>query len=327
MKFLRRLWPYALLVLLVAANVVAWSQRQNIADWWRLRGYEPPVEIAVLVHDASMTAYGQKLFYINHPSLEDKESFNQHCSDKGEETVVLGCYRGDRLGIYLYAVTDERLRGVRQVTAAHEMLHQAYDRLSSEERSHINILLQQYYETSLKNDDIRKKVDSYRNHKDADLNNEMHSIFGSEVRDLTPELETYYRKYFSDRQKVVSLSEAYRGEFTHRQELVERYDAQLDTLKAQINANKATLEADLGFLKSKEKEINQDVSNQDQASYEADVRSYNATVNAYNALLTTTRKLIDEYNKIVGERNDIAIQEQQLQKALDSRLDSPPSKQ
>ncbi len=327
MKSFRRLWPHALLVALVAANVVAWSGRQNIADWWRLHDYKPAAEVSALVNDTSMTAYGQKLFYINHPLLEDKESFNMHCSDKGEETVVLGCYVGNRLGIYLYAVTDERLRGVRQVTAAHEMLHQAYDRLSTREQSHINTLLVQYYETSLKSDDIRKKVDSYKTHENTDLANEMHSIFGSEVRDLTPELEEYYGRYFSDRQKVVNLSEAYRGEFTRRQELVKQYDARLDTLKSQIGTSKATLESDLSFLKTKEKEINQDINNQDQASYEADVREYNATVNTYNALLTATRKLIDEYNKIVGERNDIAVQEQQLQQALDSRLDSPPSKQ
>lgn len=327
MKYLRRLWPYALLAVLVAANIAAWSQRQNIADWWRLRDYRPSADIAALVTDTSMTPYGQKLFYINHPSLENKESFNKHCSDKGEETVVLGCYLGDRLGIYLYAVTDERLLGVRQVTAAHEMLHQAYDRLSASERRRIDTLLQQYYDSSLKNDDIRAKVDSYKHHKDADLVNEMHSIFGSEVRDLTPELEAYYRQYFSDRQKVVRLSEAYRGEFTRRQELVKQYDAHLNTLKSQINANKAMLESDLDFLKIKEKEINQDIDNRDQASYEADVRDYNVTVNAYNNLLAATRRLIDEYNKIVGERNDIAVQEQELQQALDSRLDSPPSKQ
>lgn len=316
-----------LLILLVAANIFAWSQRQNIADWWRLRDYSPSSDISILATDDDMTPYAQKLFYINHPSLEDKESFNKHCSEEGEETAVLGCYRGDRQGIYIYAVTDERLKGVRQVTAAHEMLHQAYDRLSDGERRRIDGLLQDFYDNHLKNDEIRQKVDSYRTRQDAVLTNEMHSIFGSEVRELTVELETYYRQYFSDRQKVVSFSEAYRSEFTRRQELVRSYDIQLSGLKSKINANKSSLESSLAFLKTKEKEINQDIAARDQDAYEADVREYNATVSSYNALLTKTRSLIDQHNDIVGKRNDIAVQERELQQALDSRLDSPSVKQ
>jgi predicted phage-related endonuclease len=109
--------------------------------------------------------------------------------------------------------------------------------------------------------------------------------------------------------------------------LVRQYDSRLATLKTQINANKQTLESDLSFLKGKEKEINQDIASRDQAAYEADVREYNSTVNSYNNLLASTRKLIDEYNGIIGERNEIAVQEQELQKALDSRLTSPPSRQ
>jgi hypothetical protein len=46
-------------------------------------------------------------------------------------------------------------------------------------------------------------------------------------------------------------------------------------------------------------------------------------VEDYNSELAATRRLISEYNNIVAERNDIAVQEQQLQEALDSRLTQP----
>ncbi|HEX9153253.1 MAG TPA: hypothetical protein VF809_00350, partial [Candidatus Saccharimonadales bacterium] len=141
MKWLRRYWPYLLLALLVAGNVGVWIRKDQIADWWRLRNYRASLEVAVLATDTTMTGWGQNLFYINHPTLEGKEAFNKHCSNYGEETAVLGCYLGNRQGIYLYAVTDSRLEGVRQVTAAHEMLHQAYDRLSSKERKRVGKLL------------------------------------------------------------------------------------------------------------------------------------------------------------------------------------------
>jgi hypothetical protein len=174
--------------------------------------------------------------------------------------------------------------------------------------------------------DVRAKIESYTKQKDSDLTNEMHSIFGSEVRDLPAELEEYYVQYFEDRHKVVGLSEAYRGEFTRRKELVTRYDAQLATLKGQIEANKTGLENKSAYLKAKESEINQDVASRDQAAYEADVNAYNAMVDAYNSQLAVTRRLIEEHNQIVVERNAIAVQEQELQEALDSRL-TPSSKQ
>lgn len=327
MKLFRRAGPYILLAALLSVNVFAWSQRQNIADWLRLRDYQAPQDIAALAAETAMTDYAKKLFYINHPSLENKEDFNRHCSDKGQETAVLGCYHGDRQGIYLYAVTDARLAGVRQVTAAHEMLHQAYDRLSQAERNRVNGLLEDFYQSSLNDEAVKTKLDSYRQQDGTILVNEMHSIFGTEVRNLPEALEEYYRQYFSDRSQVVANREAYQGEFTRRQELVKQYDAELSGLKKQINENKTTLEEEMDFLNSKEKEINQDIADQDQVAYQADVAEYNTTVTQYNTLLAETRRLITRHNTIVNERNEIAVQEQQLQQALDSRLTTPTTKQ
>ena len=327
MKLLRRSWPYLLLALLLAANIFAWSQRQAIADWLRLRSYQAPSDIAALASGTTMTDYAKHLFYVNHPSLQSKESFNQHCSDESQETAVLGCYRGNRQGIYIYAVTDSRLEGVREVTAGHEMLHQAYDRLSSSERARIDGLLEDFYNHGLSDEAVKTKLDSYKKQPGTVLVNEMHSIFGTEVRDLPPELEAYYKQYFADRLKVVSMREAYQSEFTRRQDLVKQYDAQLADLKQQITASRVTLEQDMNFLTTKEKAINQDVNSGSQAAYQADVQAYNSMVNTYNALLTSTRNLISEHNDIVGKRNDLAVQEQQLQQALDSRLNSPTTKQ
>lgn len=327
MKWLRKYWPYIVLVFLLVANATVWVQRDNLADWWRLRDYTPASDIAVLADDNTMTDRGRRLFYVNHPSLENKEDFNKHCSDHSEESAVLGCYHGDRQGIYIYAVTDSRLEGVRQVTAAHEMLHQAYDRLSSDERNRVNKMLEAYYANQLKDEDIREKIDTYKKQSDVVLVNEMHSIFGSEVKDLPSELEEYYRQYFENRSTVVGFSEAYRAEFTRRQVLIKEYDSQIANLKKQINQNKNSLEAKISFLKAKEKEISEDVANRDQAKYDADVRAYNAAVQAYNAQLTATRALIEQHNQIVTQRNEIAVQEQQLQQALDSRLEPTQVKQ
>lgn len=325
MKLLRRLWPYALLVILVAGNATIWIERQQVADWWQLRNYQAPSAITALATDDTMTDTAKHYFYVNHPLLESKQAFNVHCADKSEETAVLGCYHGNRQGIYLYAVTDERLNGVRQVTAAHEMLHQAYDRLSSADRKWIDRMLQDYYDHDLRDEAIKTKLDSYRK-QGADILNEMHSIFGTEILNLPLPLENYYKRYFTDRQKIVVYAESYQAEFSRRKEEVVQYDAQLAGLKDRIDANKSELNAKLSELKSREKQINQDVANRNQAQYDLDVQAYNVLVEAYNKELSSTHSLIEQYNQIVATRNDIAVQEQQLQEALDSRL-TPSQKQ
>lgn len=327
MTWFRKYWPYTVLVVLLALNAAVWVKREPLTDWWRLRDYQPTQEVAALVADDAMTDRGKHLFYINHPSLENKEDFNMHCADKSEETAVLGCYHGNRQGIFLYAVTDERLAGVRQVTAAHEMLHQAYDRLGDRERLRIDALLNDLYDSGALNEDIKAKLDSYKAQADVVLTNEMHSIFGSEVRNLPQELETYYKRYFTERSRVVGYSESYRAEFTRRQELVKQYDRQLADLKRQIDANKTSLENRMSTLKAKERAIDQDLAGGNQSQYNADVQAYNAIVQSYNTQLAATRILVDQHNRIVGQRNDIAFQERELQQALDSRLETPSPKQ
>ena len=61
--------------------------------------------------------------------------------DKDEEfTIILGCYTGqDKL--YVFNVDDQRIPDVEEVTAAHEMLHVAYDRMSSTQKNSLNTLL------------------------------------------------------------------------------------------------------------------------------------------------------------------------------------------
>src|SRR4051794_9985079 len=107
-----------LALLLVILGVVIIKQ-QAIHDWWQLHGYSPPANIATLTADDTMTPQARHLFYVNHPTISSGSDFTLHCPAGSEKTVVLGCYIGDDRGIYLYQVTDPRLDGVEQVTAAH----------------------------------------------------------------------------------------------------------------------------------------------------------------------------------------------------------------
>ena len=312
----RRLGSFFLSMLILAVPVVAWLERDAIYDAYRLHGYQPPAAIVQLATDDTMTTSGRHLFYVYHPDLEDKATFNTHCSDS-EKTIVLGCYMLHR-GIYLYKVTEPRLDGVEQVTAAHEMLHAAYDRLSPGERSHINDLINQSYAT-VTDPRIRATINDYQK-AGADTTNELHSILGTEVRNLSPELEQYYTRYFTNRKAIVSLSEQYEAAFSERQALATQYTNQLNSLKQQINGMNTELQQEKASLDSQYNQLQSQRTNvQDVAAFNNQVRAFNSAVAAYNTKVNQVSALIDQYNSIVANYQALLIEENQLYKAIDSR--------
>src|SRR5262249_17898052 len=121
----------------------------------------------------------------NHPEIDTKNNFSSNCPNNGgEKTVILGCYHPDQNGIFVLGVSDPRLDGVMQVTAAHEMLHAEYDRLNSKDRSYVNGLLMDYYEHDLHDQRIQDVIAAYKLSEPNDVVNEMHAVFGTEIAKL-----------------------------------------------------------------------------------------------------------------------------------------------
>lgn len=302
------MWLLALV--LIALN------RQAIYDWWQLRDYTPPTVVSSLASQTTMTDYGRKVFYINKPSLTSNTDFADACpNSSAEQTIVLGCYHGGQKGIYLLDVRDPRLEGVEQVTAAHEMLHAAYDRLSSSEREHVDAMLQDYYKNGLTDQRIKETIEAYKKSEPNDLTNEMHSIFATEISNLPSNLEQYYRKYFTKRAQVAGFANKYQAEFSSREAAVKQADTQLAAMKKQID----TLQTS---VKQKQNEVNIErkrlvsLRGSNVEAYNAGVPEYNGLVEEYNSQVQQLRSLIDSYNALVNKRNTIALEENQLVDAL-----------
>ncbi len=311
-----RLKRLLFILLPVTLLVVAYMQRYAIFDWSRLRNYQPPTNVVTLSDQTTMTPYGRKLFYVNHPQLDDKTAFNQSCTIS-EQTIVLGCYIGAK-GIYLFNVDDRRLDGVHQVTAAHEMLHAAYDRLSTPERKHIDELTGQVMAT-ITDQRIKDTVAAYQQRDPGVVPNELHSILGTEVKTLPAELEAYYQRYFTDRQVIVKYSEQYEAAFSDRKLKVEAYDQQLQGIRAQIDSLETSLGTQEKDLEAEKDHLDQLAAQNRVAEYNAAVPDFNAAVRSYNADVAKVRSLIDDFNKIVAARNAIASEETELSRAIDSR--------
>lgn len=305
----------SLSLLTISGSALAVIKKHDISDWRKLRGYEAPSEIASLSERTAMTDKGRKLFYVYDPQLLSKDGFNLACTI-GEHSIVLGCYDGS--GIYLYDITDVRLDGVEEVTSAHEMLHAAYERLSSKEKKRIDALTAEAIEKS-GSTRIRELVEAYRARDPSTVNNEMHSIVGTEMRDIPAELEEYYSRYFLNRERVVEYAEKYEAVFISLDAEVDRIDADLLLRKAEIDNLEASLEFQAREIAAWEARLNGFKANNQIAEYNSELNGFNNSVRAYNAKLTKTRKLIEEYNQKVIERNNLALQQNQLIKSLDSK--------
>ncbi|MEJ0073595.1 MAG: hypothetical protein WDN27_06025 [Candidatus Saccharibacteria bacterium] len=263
-----------------------------------------------------MTPKAQHLFYVNHPDITDSSAFTSHCPAGGEKTIVLGCYLSPDQGIYVYAVSDARLDGVEQVTAAHETLHAAYRRLSTSERNKVDAMLMDYYEHDLTDQRIKDTIAAYKQSEPNDVVNEMHSVFGTEVPNLPAPLEQYYKQYFTDRSKITAYAADYQAEFTGRQAQIASDDAQLATIKQQIDTDENTLNQQKSTLDTQSAQLDAERSSGQQQAYNSGVGSYNRAVDAYNNLLVTTKSLINQYNTLVAARNALVLEEQQLTQEL-----------
>jgi len=305
-------------VVFVLMSAVYW-QRWNIIDDIKLYHYQAPAQVAQLSTATSMTPFARHIFYVNHPQIQNKTDFNQACTSYGEQTIILGCYHPVQSGIFVYAINDPRLNGVEQVTAAHEMLHAAYDRLSSAERRNVNAMLMDYYQHDLHDQRLLDTIASYKKTEPNDVVNEMHSVFGTEASNLPAPLEAYYKRYFTDRSTVVAFANSYQAEFTSRQQQVAADDQRLKAIKAEIDSNNHTLSVQRASLQALLAQMNAERSSGDIAGYNANVPTYNSGVDSYNQLVDETSQLIASYNQLIADRNELAIEVNQLNHAINSQ--------
>jgi hypothetical protein len=314
MKLFARIFGISLTLSVFGSAIWLVLNLQPALDWWRLRSYDPPQAIVQLATDSSMSTEGTRLFFIHEPELLTKQNFSGKCNIT-EETIVLGCYLS-RQKIYILDVEDQRLEGVKQVTAAHEMLHAAYDRLSGAERTRIDELLMAHYE-SMVDERLISTINSYRARDPSIVPNELHSILGTEVRDLPSSLEDYYSRYFEDRFIVVSYAEAYEAEFRKLKDQIAMYDERLASLTAIIN-EKETQISQLGVALQQEL-LQLDRLRIDTEAYNSAVPIFNEKVNTYNSIIASLEISVNTYNDIVQARNAIATEEKVLIEAIDTR--------
>lgn len=317
----RRLaWGIANLLLILLAVAASWlivTKRQDIIDWWRLQGYKPPADIVKIADETGMSPHARSLFYVSDPKIQDREAFNFNCNATAERGRVLGCYTHQN--IYLFNVTDPRLAGVLQVTAVHEMLHAAYERLGQEARAWVDNMVSAQAQALSGDKHLQDLIALYQKTEPGEEDNELHSILATEYLSLSPELEAYYTRYFDqNRGKVVAFQKAYNAEFDASQARIDAYQKQLDMLKPRIDVNTADLKRLNQEIEAETERLDA-LRSTDVAAYNGEVPGFNAKAQEYNRIARETQLFVVQYNDIVGKiKNEIALQTD-LNQSLDSQ--------
>jgi chromosome segregation ATPase len=313
----RAFYSLAATGLLLAALSVVVLNRQYLRDYYIVQTTDPDNTVLILGDRLSLTNKADFLYEASLPKLLPANDFNESCGRIAREhSIVLGCY--SKQLIYLYDVQDTRLNGVKEVTAAHELLHAVYERLPRKERSRLDTLLAQE-ETRITDIRIKGTITQYRTSEPKDVLNELHSIFGTEVAQLSPELESHYKKYFTDRQKIVAFSRQYESTFTAIEDQIKAYDSQLSNLRQQIEQLEASLERQQANIDQERRRLDALRSQKEIDEYNSAVPAYNNSIRQYNQGVETLRDTIAEYNNTVAKRNQLAATQNDLVKQLDSK--------
>lgn len=311
------------IALLLLATVIFFS-RGFLSDQLVVWSYTPTTEVQSIVKRTAMTNHGKFMFYVGSPRVEDAIEFNQNCSRKEQNVAVLGCYQGK---IHIYNVTDGRLDGIKEVTAAHEMLHAAYERLSDSRRQEVNNLIEAEYD-KLKNDEnLSKRMSFYARTEPGERDNELHSVIATEVKNVSPQLEAYYAQYFKDRSKVVALHDAYNIQFTSLKARADEISDEMKRLKTEVTQESRDYKHAVESFNKEVEAFNRLAESggfENDKQYESSRIVLEQRSESLEVMRAAINAKIDQFNALRGELQSISTRSEDLNESIDSSLKESP---
>ena len=292
---------------------------QRVTDQFTVWNYSPDSAIAAYAERSTMTDEGRFLFYASRPEIAGAGEFDTHCSSQLEDIGILGCYQHAGKRIYLFDVTDDRLDGIEEVVAAHEMLHAAWDRMSADERDALGPLLEATAATKSDDPEFASTLEYYAQAEPGERLNELHSIIGTEFGELSPELEAHYAEYFTDRSALVALHDTSHAVFQQQQDAIDAIVAQLDELQTSVDADYTTYNTGYDQLNADIADFNARASGGDFTSQSQFNSERNALVQRQSDLDTlyaTIQERADQYDVLVAQLNDLNAQVDELNQSI-----------
>jgi hypothetical protein len=305
---LARVLPTVLALVLVAAGVLAFLGFQRLVDQYTVWTFRPSAAVSTLIGSSQLTDEGRFIFLASKPVIESSTTFASSCASNREGSGILGCYLPRDRSIHLFAVTEPRLLGLTDVVAAHEMLHAAWDRLSAAEQQQLVPLLEMEASKLAGNAAFQARLDYYAKNEPGQRDNELHSIIGTEIASISPELETHYAKWIGDRHGLVALQVKTDAVFTDLEKRSAGLSASMNALQntitdeyasyksgySQLNADIRQFNARTDFVSTRQIDLAQRALETRRVSLDARYADILAKTAEYNADLAELKALSDQ---------------------------------
>lgn len=248
-------------------------------------------EIKDLADNLGFRYDGKLLFYRAHPELVDADVLQSNCPNDASDSVEFGCYLPSENKIYILHASDQEVNQEEYTTAAHEMLHVAWHKLTTDEQSNLSIHLKKVLNDANNVDSagLQTTMKTYPE-GDAVLNSELHSFMGSEFAVLDIELDLHFSKYFTDRQVSVQKNKEFDETLTAKLASLDQESSRLDQESARLDKYKAEHLDNFDYYF-------------DRAIYYGDTYAYNRNVDAYNKNLEYYKPQVTKYNTDIAAYN------------------------
>ena len=292
-------------IIFIALMIVLALNYQVIFDFIKGTIYAPSLEMTEVRESLDLNSRGEFLFNASMPVLNN------------EVETILGCYTEQK--IYVYDIKDKELDGVVELTAAHELLHAVYDRMSIRERDELREVLERVYNENL--EVLKDEVSAYDS---AEQLEEMYVRIGTEVKSIPEELESNYAKIFNNRKAIVGFYEKYNGVF-------KKYEEELKNLETRLKEINAELDGKSGEYSNRVNALNNSIDAFNDCAntigcFKSDTEFYNKREELLSekrwveGLYNEIESLINQYNNNVEKYNENVFKIDRIQDIINSHI-------
>ena len=308
---------WLLLAGVLAVVVTLVLNRDKVYDYYRGLTYRPSSEMVEIRDSLGLTTEGEFVFNASQPELSERDEFNANCRPDDAETAILGCYVMEN--IYVYNIEDEQLKGIKELTAAHELLHAVFARMNDNEKdalkSDLNKVLKENGEILQEDLSIYPAEERFE---------ELYVRAGTEVKKLPDNLEKHYAKVFKDQDRVVNFYDSYIAVFRRLKAELKALEGELGELNNRIDSMTLEYETRANQYSANVDQFNAcaDTAGCFSSQWEFDTRR-NVLVNeqvALDNMYDEISGLIDEYNSKVEVYNNDVIETNRLNDKMNSNI-------
>ncbi len=306
------------IVIILACGAYLLLQQDFMKDRLKAWTFKPSAEVAKVEEKLNLTDDGKLIFHASEPVLEQQDDFNKHCESHEKEISILGCYTNRK--IYLYDIKTDELPGVVESTAAHELLHAIWERLSASEQNTIQSKLDQVYKDNFNL--LSKDLEIYNA---SEQDEELYVRAATQIANLPKELEEHYARYFNDQDAVVAYYDSYITPFRKLEKEMEDLEKELKDLGVKIDQETAEYETRANNLSTAVDEFNNcaNTVNCFSSQYAFNTRRNEllAEQSAIDALYEQLSSDINSYNQKVEKYNNNLLRTKELENVINSNSD------